>query len=128
MNSIAAGASAHDNDGIVRAGRLFDFIARDQADAAAEDEGVSDVAVVEINGAVDGGDAHAVAVIAHAGDYLLEDPPRVDNAFGQGFLIRIRDAEDVGVGDRFGGQSGAEDVPDDAADAGGASAIRFDGA
>jgi hypothetical protein len=50
----------------------------DEADAAAEDQGVADVAIVEVDGAVDGGDAHAVAVVADAGDDLGQDARGVE--------------------------------------------------
>jgi hypothetical protein len=82
VNAIAAGASAHDDDGVADGG-LVDFVARDQPDAAAENQRIADVAIVEIDRAVDGGDAHAVAVIANAGDDLLQNALGMDDAFGQ---------------------------------------------
>ena len=42
-------------------------------------------------------------------------------------VVGIGDAEDVGVGDGLGGQAGAQDVADHAADAGGRAAVGLDG-
>ncbi len=54
----------------------------------------------------------------------------MDDAFGERAAsgIGVGDAEDIGVGDGFGGEAGAEDVADDSARAGGAAAVGFDGA
>ena len=82
---------------------------------------------VEVDPAVDGGDAHPVAVVAHARDDLLKDSPRVDDAAGHVFNFRGGDAEDVGVGDGAGGQAGAHDVADAPADAGGRAAVGLNG-
>ena len=108
---------------------LAALVARDQADVAAVDQRVAEVALVEEHRAVDGGDAHAVAVVAHAGDHALHHAPRVQHAGRH--LVRGQvgraEAEDVGVGDRLGAQAGADRVADDAADAGGRAAVRLDG-
>ena len=50
---------------------LVAAVHRDQADGAAEDQRIAQVALVEADGAVDRRDAHAVAVVAHAGDDAL---------------------------------------------------------
>ena len=50
------------------------------ADGAAEDQRVGQVARVDGQGAVDRGDAHAVAVVAHAGDDALRAPAWVEHA------------------------------------------------
>ncbi len=47
------------------------LVARDQPDVAAVDQRIAQVARVEVDRAVDGGDAHPVAVVAHAGDDAL---------------------------------------------------------
>jgi hypothetical protein len=90
VDAVAPGPPAHDDDGVAGAGFLGDFVARDQPNAPAEHERVAEVLVVEIHGPVDGRDAHAVAVVAHAGDDLLEDALRVDDAFGERVRGRVQ--------------------------------------
>src|SRR5947199_363429 len=83
-------------------------------DSPAVDERVAEVALVEADGPVDGRDAHAVAVVAHAGHDALEHLQRVQHAGRQRLRRRVRrgEAEDVGVADRPGPQPGAERVAD----------------
>ena len=71
VDAVASGAAADGHDEIAGVRLLVAAVNRNQADGAAEDERVGQVALVEADGAVDGGDAHAVAVIAHAGDHAL---------------------------------------------------------
>ena len=64
----ATRAAAEDNDELARMCFLGDLFARDQADRAGVDERISDVARIELHGAVYGRNPHAVAVIAHSGN------------------------------------------------------------
>jgi len=57
VNAVAPGAAAHDNHAIADADSLLDRPPRNDADAAGEDERVADVVFVEVDGAVDGGNA-----------------------------------------------------------------------
>ena len=83
------------DDRVAGFGFFCDLVARDQADASAEHQRIAEISIVEIDCAVDGGDAHAVPVIAHAGDDLLEDALGVDDALGErvqgsGFRVQGR--------------------------------------
>ena len=80
MNAIAPRAPAEHDDAVARLRIAEAELARDQADTAAVNQRIAEIAVVEVDSPVDSGDAHAVAVVAHAGDDLLEDPPRMENA------------------------------------------------
>ena len=73
MDAVATGAAAQSDDAVAIMRLAVDEVPRDEADAAAVNERVTDVAIVEEDAAADGGDAHAVAVIADAGDDVLED-------------------------------------------------------
>ena len=106
-------------------GLLVRLVARDEADVAAVDERVAEVAVVEVDGAVDRGNAHAIAVVAHAVDDAAHHAPRMEHAGRQrvGRRVGRGEAEDVGVADRLRAQAGAHDVANDAADAGVRAAV-----
>ena len=71
VNAVAAGAAADGHDQVAGLRLLERLVARDQADVAAVDQRVAQVARVEVDRAVDGGNAHPVAVVAHAGDDAL---------------------------------------------------------
>src|SRR5436305_11953889 len=86
MNSIAAGSAAHDDDRIARPRGLIDLVARNQAHAAAKHQRVSQVSIIEVDGAVESWDPHPVAIVAHACDDLLEDAFGMDDAAGKGTL------------------------------------------
>ena len=91
--------------------------------------GLAEIARVEADRAVDGRNAHAVAVIADAGDDALHHLARMQHARRQRFRRRVGrgEAEDVGVADRLGAQAGAERIADDAAEAGVGAAVGLDG-
>jgi hypothetical protein len=76
-----------------------------------------------------GGDAHAVAVVAHAGDDAAQDAARVQRALRHRGAVHVGrgDEEGVGAGDRLGAEAGPEDVADHAADAGAGAAVGVDG-
>ena len=80
VDAVAAGPPADGHDQVARLRMLERLVARDQADVAAVDQRIAEVAAVEVDGAVDRGDAHAVAVVAHAGDDALHHAPRMQHA------------------------------------------------
>ncbi len=101
------------------ASTCFEAIPRGQdADRPAEDQRIGQVRRVDSEGAVDGRDAHAVAVVAYARDHPLEHTLRVQDPGGDRARIEVRrgDAEDVGVADWPGAQAGPERIADDAAE------------
>ena len=66
MDAVASGASAGYNDEISDPRCLGDLVARNQAHAAAKDERIPEIAIVEMDRPVDRGNAHPVAVISNA--------------------------------------------------------------
>ena len=101
--------------------------ARDDADGAGVHDRVAEVAVVEAERAVDGRDAHPVAVVAHAGDDALHDAQRdAARPWARPSYRRLpkQNTSVFAIGLR--GEAGAEDVADDAADAGSRAAVRLD--
>src|SRR5450759_2460144 len=86
--------------------------ARGNTDTAAEDERVGGESWVVPNGPIDGGDAHLVAVILHAGDHPGLDAPGMKDPIREGIKGRIlrTKAQHISVGDGFGRY--AEDVAD----------------
>ena len=128
MDAVAAGAPADAQQVVADVRRLVDRALGDQPAGAAEDQRIADIARIEADRAVDGGDAHAVAVIAHAVDHAAHQPARMDGAGRQGRRIGVEfaEAEHVGVENRLGAQAGADDVADDAAEAGVGAAVGLD--
>src|SRR5207249_3307172 len=108
------GAAADYDDLIARARFLSAAVNRDQADGAAVNERVAQVALVEQDRAVHGRDAHAVAVVADAGHDALHHFFRVQHAGRQRFRRRVGrgETEYVRVADRPRAQAGAERVAD----------------
>src|SRR5262249_37941705 len=100
----------------------------DEADGAAVDERIAEVARVEANGAVDRGNADAVAVVAHAGDDAAHHLARMQYTGRHVLRRRVRrgEAEHVGVADRLGPQAGAEWMANHAAETGVGAAVRLD--
>ena len=129
VDAVAPGAAADRHDQVAGPHLLSRLVDRDQADGAAIDERIAEIARIEANRAVDGRNAHAVAVIAHAGDDALHDLPRMQHARRQTFGRRVGrgEAKDVRVANRPGAQAGAERIADHAAEAGVGAAVRLDG-
>ena len=72
MDAVTAGAAADENDAVAGAGGTFAARSRGKSPtSSAEDQRVAKITLVKIDRAIDGGDAHAVAIIAHAGDNAL---------------------------------------------------------
>ena len=110
VDAVAAGPAADGDDPVARLDLLERHAPRHHAHGAAEDQRVGQVAGVDDQGPVDGGDAHPVAVVAHAGDDPLEHALGMEHAGGKliGRQVGRGHAEDVGVADRLGAQAGAE--------------------
>ncbi len=129
MNAVASGAAAHGHNEIPRHGFLVATVHRDQADGAAVDQRIAQVARIEADCTIDRRDAHAVAVIAHPGHHSLHDLPGMKHAGGQGLWQGIgrSEAEDIRIADGFGAQAGSQRIADDAAQARVGAAIGLDG-
>ena len=117
METVAARAPAQRHAQIARLRRRAVNAARRNAHAAAVDQRVGDVVRVIQNRAVDGGDAHLVAVILDARHDAARDTARVERAAGH---VRVRhiertETQHVRVGDGLRGN--AHHVADHAADA-----------
>ena len=127
MDAVAAGAPAQHHDQVAGARVLGDFVARNQPRRSGEHQRIADVARIEMHRSVDRRDAHAVAVIAHAGDHARHDAARMQRARGQRVVIRVghAEAEDVGIGDRFRRQARAHGIADTAANSGASAAVRL---
>ena len=67
----------------VRGGLAGGHFGGDQADGAAIDQRLAEVALVEHDGAVDGGDAGLVAAVFHAFAHAFEDAAGMEQAGGQ---------------------------------------------
>ena len=72
VDAVAAGPAADRDDPVAGLDALLRHAARHHADRPAEDQRVGQVARVDGQGAVDGGNPHPVAVVADAGDDPLE--------------------------------------------------------
>ncbi len=77
VNPVATRPAAHQHDQVTRLGFLEGKLPGDQSHATAKDKRVAEVSRVETDRAVDGRDAHAVAVVAHPRDHALEHRPRM---------------------------------------------------
>ncbi len=128
VDAVAPRPAADGDDQVGRTCRLLSAVYRDQADGAAEDERVGEVALVEADGAVDCRDADAVAVVAHTGNDAPHHLERVQHAGRQvlRFHVERAEAKDVRVAHGLGAEASAERIADDAADAGVGAAVRFD--
>ena len=96
-----------------------------QTHAAAEHQRIGGIAGVVEDRAVDGGDAHLVAIVFDAGHDASRDAARMQHAGGHfrvGHVQRAK-AKDVGVGD--GPRRDADNIADHAADAGVGAAERL---
>ena len=135
---LADTAAGHDDDVAdlrfllialaVRGGLAGRHFGGDQADGAAIDQRLAEVALVEHDGAVDGGDAGLVAAVFHAFAHAFEDAAGMEQAGGQGFVMEGgREAEHVGVADEFRAEAGAHRVAVHPHDAGQRPAVGVEG-
>src|SRR5262249_8962140 len=109
VDAVPAGAPADGDDEIVGLGLLTAAFNRDKPDGAAEHQGIGEVTFVEADGAVHGGDAHAIAVVADPGHDAADDAARMQYAGWQRFRRCVRQAETeyVGIADGLGPQASA---------------------
>ena len=118
VNAVAAGSRAHGHDGVADAlRRAPDQVVRaHEPQAHGVDQRVALVAPVEPRLAAYAGDAHAVAVVAHALDHPGEEvaDPRA---------VQVAEAQGVERGHRPGAHG--EDVSEDASDARCRSLVRL---
>ena len=117
VDAVAAGPPADGDDPVAGLDALRGHAPRQDADRAAEDQRVGQVARIDRQGTVDRRDAHAVAVVAHAGDDSLEDALRVEDAGREAIRVQVGrgHAEDIRVADRLGPEARPERIADDAA-------------
>ena len=95
---------------------------------AAVDQGLSQVALVEDEAAVDRRDAALVAAVLHPLAHPFVDPPRMEDPRGQGLVVvGRRKAEDVGVEDELRPLAAAEGVAVDADDPRQGAAVGVEG-
>ena len=112
------------DDEVAGPDRLGHEGAGDEPHGAHEDERVEAVGLVEPHAAGRGGDAHAVAVVAHAGHHRGHRALGGQGPGGQGAVVGGGgEAEDVRVQHGLGAQARAQDVADHAADAGLGAAV-----
>ena len=128
VDPVASGSSSQGDDPVAGLNLLEGLAARQDADGAAEDQGIGEVARIHGQGPVDRGDPHPIAVVPHPGDDALEDALGVEYAGGKlvGREVGRRHAEDVGVADGLGPQAGPQGIADHAADARVRAAVRVD--
>ena len=129
VNAVASRAASHRDDEVAGMDLLLDLADRDHRGRAAIDQRVTEVSLVEEHRPVDGRDAHAVAVVAHARDDALHHGLRVQSPRRQRIERRVgrSETEDVRVENRPGPETRAEWIADHAAEARVGTAIRFDG-
>ena len=129
VETVATGATADGDDFHPRLDLFVDVLDRDHARRAAEDEGVVNVGIVELDRPADRGDAHAVAVVAHAADDAAHHAERMDDILGLDVVhrgVRCAEAEDVERADRLGALARPEDVADDPAESGVGAGVGLD--
>ena len=108
---------------------LLDFVDRQQPHVAAIDQRVAQVARIEEHGAIHGGDAHAIAVIAHSGDDALHHALGMQGAGRDvcGRRVGRGEAKHIGIANRLRAQAGAERIANHAAQSGIGAAVRLEG-
>src|SRR5579883_3133200 len=107
MNAVAARATAENDDEVARPRLLRMAAVRQHAQAATEDERVVDIAFIIKYRAVDGGNAHLVAIVAHAADDAAGDTPGRKHADRQALSRSLRraKAENIGAGNGLRGDA-----------------------
>ena len=87
------GLAAEGNNQVAGLDLLEGLVRGDDADRPAEDERVGEVAFIEDDRPVDGGDAHAVAVVADARDDAVHHPARMRKTLRQLVRREVRGAK-----------------------------------
>ena len=129
MDAVATCPTADGHDQV--AGECFFPAALNgnKAYRAAEDQGVGEIAFIEADRSIHGGNSHPVAVVAHAGHDALDDFQRMKHARGQGFDARLGrgETENVRIAYRLGTQAGAKRIANHAAQTRVGPAVRLNG-
>ena len=73
MDAIATGAAPKRDNEISRLGSLLALAHGDNTNSTAVNQRIAEIARIETDGAVDRGDAHAIAVVPNAGDNAFHD-------------------------------------------------------
>ncbi len=84
VNTIAPCATAQRDDAIARLRLAETFVEWNDANTACKNEWISEVIFMKPDSPIDRGNAHAVAIIAHASHDALQDALGVDDAAGNG--------------------------------------------
>ena len=128
VDAVAAGAATQHDDPVADFRRFVGTIARDESDVAAIDQRIAEIPGIEVDGAIDRRDAHAVPVVPHAGHHALHHASRMQHAWRQAFGRRVgrRETEDIGVAHRLGAEPGSHRVADHAANPRIRAAVRFE--
>ncbi len=79
--TVPPGSAADGDDEIAWFGRCPVAATRQEAQATAVDKGVGRVARMIVNGPVDGGNAHLVAIVLNAMDHAVGNATGVEDAF-----------------------------------------------
>ena len=125
VDAITTRAASQHHDHVTLARRTTDERARHQAHHAAVHQRIAHVARIEPHRPVQGWNAHAVAVVAHALHHLPKDARGLQATLGHLHVGR-RNAEHVGGGDGLGGKAGAHHVSNASTNAGGRTTIGLD--
>ena len=128
VDAVATGSAAHRDDVIARTGGFFFHAHRDHAGVATIHQRVAQISIVEHDCAVDRRDAHAIAIVADAGNDALHDAAGVQHARWQvgGRRIGRGETKHVGITNRPRAHTRAHRIADYAADAGRRAAVRFE--
>ena len=126
VNAIATSSASDGNDGIAFFSHALHARPRHDADAAAVNQRISHITIIEIDRAVQRGNAHAVSVIAHSRVNLTQHALGIKATLRHLGDIWIRNAENIRGRDRLRAQSGADDVADTTANTGCRAAIWLD--
>src|SRR5262245_39686534 len=105
---------------------LVRLVARQQADIAAKDQRVAQIAVVKVDRSVNCGNTHPIAVITHASNDALHDAPRMQYTRRQrvGGHVGRGKAEDIGVADGLSAEARSQRVANHSTHARVSAAIR----
>ena len=128
MDTIATCAATDGYNPITGVNFFVGFIAWQNADIPAIDKWITEVPSIEIHGAIDGWDAHTIAIIADTCNHALHDAARMQTTWRQcsGIGIRWSKTKDVCVADRFGPKTCAKRIADHTTDTCVGTSIRFD--
>src|SRR5687768_3049221 len=119
MDTVPPRAAAHVEDRIAHAARpgVEDLVALGDPEGEGVDQDVAVVTAMEPGLAADRGDAHAIAIVADASDYAVDQEAHARS-------VDLAEAQGIHAGDRA--RAHGEDVAQDAAHAGHRSLVGLD--